>query len=334
MKLKVLCILFLILLINITLAEEPIISVFNANCEKDGSLTLIMDNLFDNKVYTKDINVMVEYNGEEVVKKTKFEINDKWNYEYIKSGSSDRTKLITDEATFNLTGEYILTINYLFKNNSYSISYKTECPGIKFSCKLLNVYVDNCRSINNKDFEASVRIYGLGKITNENLSLDNNIGFIVQADKPYEDIKGELSVRGDLPKPAKVENPYYGQYYFNITNFNNNIKSFVAKFVNINYIAGGCVNYPNISLYSYKECEDVIVEEKKVEIISENKSEQNSTNLSIVGQVIKEIEINMDTKKVEDIKKPLIILSIIFGLCLLGTSYIILKRNFNKEPHF
>ncbi len=336
MKLNILCILFLILLINITLAEEPLLSVFNANCEKDGSLTLIMDNLFGNKIYTKDITITAEYNGEEIVKKTKFEVSGKWNYEYVKGDSSDRTKFVTDEATFNLTGEYILTINYIFKNNSYSLNYKTECPGIKFSCKLLNIFVDNCRNINNKNFEASVRIYGLGKITSENLSLDNNIGFIVQADKSYEDVKGELSNRGDLPKLAKVKNPYYGQYYFNITSFNNKIKSFVAKFVNINYIEGGCVNYPNISLYSYRECEDVTVEEKKIEdiIIPENITKQEGVNSSIVGQVIKEIEIDMDTKKVEESKKPLIILGIIFTLCLFGALYIVLKRNFNKEPNF
>ncbi len=333
MKFKIFYILFLILLSASVIADDGPLYIQSVDCKEDGSATLSFGTLTAGKIYTTDINVKAEYIGEEVVGKPKFDVAGNWNYNFIKETSSDRTILLTNEVLFNLTGEYKLTAEYEFKNTSYIYNTRMNCPGFEFSCRLLGVYINSCKNIYNKYFEADVKIYGLGDITSENLSLENNIDFLVDAEEKYEDIKGEFSLKGGLPKVTKIENPSYGQYYFNITNFDNKIRSFVVKFVNINYISGGCVNYPNISLYNYRECENVFIEEKKVEESkNETKGEINSS--IIVGEVIKEMEIDLSTKRTEENKKPLIILFIIFGLCILGVIYIVLKRNFNKGSDF
>ena len=95
-------------------------------------------------------------------------------------------------------------------------------------------------------------------------------------------------------------------------------------------------------MYSYKECEDVTLEYKERE--QEEKKEENRTELKqeqlITGQIVREQEIveelekSVGTKKAKKDNGSLIILFIILGLCITGTLYIILKRNFNKESNW
>lgn len=328
MRVKIFCILFLILLAFNILADDGPLYIFSADCEKDGSMVITFDRRNSDRIYTENITIKTKYIGNLVVRKSEFDINGTWDFYIIRENS--KTVFTSEEALFNERGEYLLIVDYLYNNETYSTTYETECPGFEFSCKLLNVYVDYCKNINNKRFEASARIYGLGKVTNENLTLDNNIQFMLQAEKDYEDYKGKISERGSLPKGVIINNPVYGQYKFNVTNFSNKINSFVAKIIGINYISGGCVNFPSISLYSYKECEDVIIEEIK----QEKKEELPSITSQIVKEkeILEEIERNINTKK--ESKLPIIIIIGIFLLCSIGLLYIIFKRKFNKELDF
>ncbi len=330
MKFKILYILFLILLSAGAFAEDGPLYIQSANCEKDGSIKLEFDSFTTNKIYIEDIEITAEYIGDLIVKKNKFNITGAWNYDFV-----DRNKqniFTSQETIFKLRGEYVITAVYVYNNIQYTLNYKLECPGFEFSCSLLGIYVDYCKNINNEMFEASARIYGLGGITKENLSLQNNIQFMLQAINAYEDYNGKVSDRGSLPKGVIISNPEYGLYYFNVSNFNNKINNFVAKIIGINHIEGGCVNYPNISLYSYKECKNVTVKEKKIE---EVENEIHVTGQAIIEQeTINYTETEINTRGVEKIKKPLTILIIVFGLCSLGILYIILKRNFNKGLNF
>ena len=310
-------------------ADDGPLFVYDTNCEKDGSLTLFFGTYSSNNIYTEDIKVKAEYIGEAIIRKPKFDVVGIWSHDFINEdvGSiKERTTLTSEEAVFNLTGKYIITVDYMHNNLLYTTSHKTYCPGFEFSCKLIGVYVDDCRNINNERFEASARIYGMGDITKENLTLDDNIKFMLWAEFDYEDFKGHISERGSLPKGVKISNPEYGQYYFNVSNFDNKIKSFVGKFIGINSIEGGCVNYPNISLYSYKECEDIIIEEKPepVQVIT------SKTVSETKQEILEELEKNVGTEK--ESKWHLVILFVIFGFCIIGVLYITFKRKFNKEP--
>ena len=328
MRVKIFCIMFLVLLNINALAEEGPLYIYDALCEKDGSIEIIFDSSINNKILTKDVNIKAQYVGDLIVKKSNFNITGKWGYDSI---NNKRISFISEEVLFDKTGEYLITADYLYDNEFYSVSYKTRCPGFEFSCKLIGVYVDSCKNINNERFEASVRIYGLGDVTKENLTLDNNVQFMLQAESSYEDYKGKISERGSLPKGIVINNLEYGQYYFNITNFDNKIKSFVAKIIGINYIEGGCVSYPNISLYSYKECTDIIVEEVKKQEEKEE-SPPPPTGQIVKQEILEKLEKNINTKK--ETKWPLIILITILTLCSGGIIYIISKRKFNKESNF
>ncbi len=57
MRVKIFCILFLILLAINTLAEEGPLYIFSAGCEKDGSINMIFKSFSTNKIYTEDINI-------------------------------------------------------------------------------------------------------------------------------------------------------------------------------------------------------------------------------------------------------------------------------------
>ena len=334
MRVKLFCILFLILLAISVIGDEGPLSVYDTFCEKDGSMKIIFDVELDNKIFIEDIAINAEYIGDLIIKKPKFDVLGRWSNDFIREESAikDKTTFLSNDAAFDLTGEYLMIINYNYSNNSYIIQYETRCPGFEFSCSLIGVYVDYCKNINNERFEAKVKILGMGEITKENLSLDNNIEFMLWAEQDYEDYKEKISDRGSLPKRVEIHNPSYGEYYFNVSNFTKRVNSFVTKIVGINYIAGGCVNYPNISLYSFKECEDFVIEEK-IEV------EQNESKPLITSQVTKEMEqkILEDLEKSVNTKKErnthLIILFIIFSVCIGGLLYIVLKRNFNKEPN-
>lgn len=265
-------ILLLIFLILISSVNAFIIG--DAKCYKDGSLTLMLSGSEDDKVYTKDLIVKATQLTWYDLPVSSFEVNGVWDRNRINGYVFGYFK--SDEALFNAPGKYLIEVKY----NDQSATYNLEdCIGLMFSCKLINIAIKNCSTVDNKYFSALLKINGVEQSDISKINYLEDIYYELEAEQRYEDYRNKFSTVGDWPKGFKVNKLSENEYFFSYEFENNFIKSIKAEFKGLSEC-----KTDNITLSDRKDCN--IIESKK-----ENKLEnitEESPN-KITGAIVKEI---------------------------------------------
>ncbi len=116
-------------------------------CKKDGSLNLKVYS-DDDKIYVNDIEVIVEKKDPFLdFTILKFKVNGSWSKDYI---SDEKVDFKSRVAQINEPGVYNIVLDYIDKGVNKKTEYEIECPGLIFSCELVNVDIKNCTNVDNK----------------------------------------------------------------------------------------------------------------------------------------------------------------------------------------
>jgi len=272
---------FLVLLIFV--ANSSALLFYSAECFKDGHIEVKV-NAWDNesKVYTSSIKTKIDG----------IEIDGDWGVDYLRR-SSDGTKqygvLETDEAMFNENKIYDVEISYYIEDDPQEriITGKADCPGLRFSCALLNLSVENCNNREGK-FIATLTIHGLHQSSVAYEEPDVAISYTLITEDKYTDSGGFFSKRGGLPEGYTIYDKGHERYVIEAPLLNTKVKKFYARF-NINEFYGYCdeSDYPNISFHSDAEC-DKNVEE--LTVVKEDKPIKE--DVGEIEDIVEEVDVS------------------------------------------
>jgi len=265
MKMNILMMCFLILFItNIDIAlasEEPALTFTDSNmCYDTGSLMFYIES--NGAMISVDkINITAEHKS---TGKT-FQVNGIFNLDdydvgyasdidYINTG--ERVRFESNEALFNNSGEYLIRMRYY---STYPPYYKEKtfttkvCPGLVFSCDLVDLFIDKCYTKNNT-FYAYFHGNGLKKQSNlinaKALDLYKEISYQIQGTtNSWSSISTTLDGLYEPPKNLKIRELGNSEYEITMPVENDNqIKNIVMVIEKCNYPG----KYTNFR--AYKKC--------------------------------------------------------------------------------
>jgi len=191
---------------------------------------------------------------------------------YIGIGSLFKSK----EVTFNEKGNYAIEIEYVswISDTEFRSKRKTgeiSCPGLIFSCTLLNATVNKCSSKDGK-FEAEIILKGLipSDLPNAKIiNLTDGITYNFEADKMYQDIYGSYKRIASLPSNYKITNIGEDKYLIEAEFANNTIRSLDIAFtqsIHYGYYLDikRCYGANPLPLSSLKYCEILTTPKEEV----------------------------------------------------------------------
>lgn len=274
----------LLFLIAMPLAYS--LEVYNANCYNDGHLELILIGNNVSKAYTKDINI--SYNGQN--------IEGSWSYQYIKKSDQGYEKYGTftsKEGSLIGKKQYLLNINYILTENStamhrQALDATVDCPGLFFSCSMLNLSIEDCYNQGNK-FTAIIKTQGLSQSPGTLMKPDEVISYTLKTKQTYLDVNNLQSKKGSLPKQYNITE--YGdskeKYLLQFELEDNFVDSLFVEFNNDLAVPCSREKYSKVKFYDLKSCGESPLEpiqqqeqpakEEQQEILPETASQQNTT---------------------------------------------------------
>lgn len=200
-----LLILFLVLLAGNAFAYDLHLN----DCRNTGSFSFNMKTIGSEKIDVNNLKLsVISPSG-----KT-FDINNqgKWDTKDIISSKGDGSLFNSNEGIFSESGRYMLNLNY----GSNARSAVFNCPGLLFSCQLLDIRVNSC-SNENGIFKTELTVKGLKPsdlASAKVIDLIDGLDYTFSAEKPYEDINGNIMAGGSLPKNYKMTELGDDKYLF------------------------------------------------------------------------------------------------------------------------
>jgi len=317
--------LFVVVLVGLVYADDLV--YYDGECNYDGS-GLVRFNSYnsDVRIYTNDVNLKASYLLHDVLPQDRFDLKGNWNGDYFLQGDDTSKELISytvDYRSFNKKGSYLIEANYTLNNVSKIVKGKLDCPGFFYSCNEFYLEIINCTTKDNKDFESYIIIKGLNQSIFKAMNIFDNVGYTFNLDKRYTDKLGKFSNQGSLPLESGFSILGNDMYLLRAEFDNNFVKSFNAKFLEIQECLDK-TKYPNLFLFSYKECsvENDIAEDIFVNYgnVSEFIEEQPLS--------VKSVDFDLENDKDEERNGFWSILLIFFGFLVI---LIIIKRLINHR---
>lgn len=309
------------------------LEVYNANCYNDGHLELTLIGNNASKAYTKDINI--SYNGEN--------IEGSWSYQYIKKSDQGYEKYGTftsKEGSLIGKKQYLLNIDYILTENSttwhrQSLDATADCPGLFFSCSMLNISIEDCYNQGNK-FTAIIKAQGLSQSPGTLMKPDEVISYTLKTKQNYLDVNNLQSKKGALPKGYNItESSDSNELYLLQFEFKDNfVESLFVEFNNDLAVPCSREKYSKIKFYDLKSCsesplepiqqQEQPAEEQQQETQPETTSQQNTTTeqMNITG--------NKQQANEELDSKYIIMLAIIVIIIGAIAIYLLKKRDISN----
>lgn len=313
---------FLIILGSSAFALDVDMDILKVSCDDSGKLTLVVDSITGYLIKTDTIEMKAVFEGknedEEDVPAFYFPV--KADAQHITPDINVTLK--SNEAVFNWSGMYRLSISYEKDNERIKFPYEIGCPGLLFSCKTADLEIVKCSNDRGK-FDSEIYIRNLDIL--EGVDPIENVNFFLEAEKPYENVDGEFASLGGLAKSFSMTNKDENTYVI-VGDFRDNIvKVLIAEF-------------------EYNDCE--LVSEKKCDGEFEVSSVTGATTTEATGEMASELE-KKRQEVAEAVKKDLeayensklsFLKWILLGVLILGglggATYILFKRKANKKLRF
>ena len=324
-KVIIFLMIFLMFLVSVDVYGK--LELWEIKCEDNGRLTLTLWARDSNRTNTEDIEVRAKSFNLVTYEKDDFIVEGNWDIPYLKLDTPTRRYekgvFTSKEASLNKRMNYDIEINY----DNQKIETNVDCPGLIFSCALLNLAIENCTT---KDgyFLAYLDIKGLNQSLDKSFNVYEDLTYNIRANERYFDIHGEYSEEGSLPKDAIIKNvdkdKYLIEYDFKRENF---VESLVVEFKDL-YECRNKKEYKNVSLREYKECNVIYIVEQPV---IKPKEEINES----IEEIIEPIEIEEKIETEKNNKLLILIIGISFILVIIILIALLnLKKKETKDEWF
>jgi len=299
---------FLVMFSLSVCAIDSDINILKVSCWDTGKLKLVVDSsgyLIDSNTIEAKATFLDESDGEEEIPAFYFPLESSERY----ISSEENITLESNEAVFNWSGMYRLSISYDKDGEIVKFPYSVGCPGLLISCKAAKLEILDC-SNEDGEFEAEVVVNGLD---------------ILEGTDQIENV--EFSVDGeDLPAEFSTTNKE-GNIYVISGKPADSIESITAKF-----------KYNDCEIVSEKSCDIESVPEDNLvsgaatnEIAGEMVTELNQKRQEVADQIKQSIE-EYGSNRYSLLKWGVLIVG--FVSILFTGMYILFKRKANKKPNF
>lgn len=314
--------LFLLLFSLSVFAVDTDMNILKVSCWDTGKLELIVDsNGFIIDADTIEVKAIYKSEGEDEENVDAFYFPLVASDRYITS--EENITLDSNEAVFNWSGMYRLSISYDKEGEMIKFPYMIGCPGLLFSCKASKLEVQECSSKDDK-FEATVVVNGLEIL--EGVDQIENINFFMEATKTYEDINGETSTIGGLAKNFEIIEQDNNTYFISGEFKDNGVEIFTATF-------------------KYNDCELISEIGCDVEKTESSNLVTGAATTEVSGEMATELErkrqevADIVQQNIEDYEEGgfgVVWIILIIGIVaiLVTGMYILIKRKANKKPGF
>ncbi len=313
----------LLLVFIFSIVNASALLFYSGECFNDGHARITVnagDN--DSKVYTSQITTKVDG----------MELDYDWSVDYMRNSNDGKRKygfLETDEGIFNEKKEYKIEITYFIEDDPEKkiVTGEMDCPGLRFSCALLNLTIDQCYTKEGK-FIAELTILGIEQSAGVEREPDVAVKYNLIAEKRYEDSIGNNKEEGLLPAGYTIIKKGKGKYRIEAPFVNNKVKEFYARY-DLNEFIRYCdsSNYPGVSFWDKLECDqEEVVEalddsaEEKVEAQIDDTPEDTKKDVEFIEPERESAEVvqtNTGSVKTLVIITVIVVIFVIVGLFYL-----------------
>jgi len=312
MKKLVLFIVFICSIIN-----ASALMFYSGECFNDGMARITVnagDN--DSKVFSSQMKTFIDG----------IEVDGEWSGVHFRNSNDGSKKygvFETKEGLFNEQRTYNIEISYFIENDPQkrTISGTMDCPGLRFSCALLNLTVNNCYTKEGK-FVADLIIAGIDQSSGIEKSPDEAVIYGITAEKKYLDVSGNTRESGKLPVGYSITQKGKDRYTIEAPFVDNKVTNFYATFKLDEFIRYcDSKNYPEVSFFDKTECsyesQEIVPQEQPAVEVPEEGVEQNEESVEPETIEPEEIVISTGNVKVLVIAAIVVIILVIVGLIYL-----------------
>jgi len=277
--------LLVLLALLISMQSSYALELYDLDCFNDGHATIILSGNNESKAYTKDIKLTVDNN----------QVEGSWSSLFIKKTSimdqkygtfTSKEGIFKEKNTYNINVDYVLVEN---STASYkeTISFPIECPGLLFSCTILNLSVSDCYN-QEGIFTAIINAQGLMQSKDSTMQPDKVISFTIRSKNNYIDKNNFNSKEGDLPANYTISSIGNDNYKLEFELDANTVNSMFIEFNDELFKPCNRNVHSKVKYYDLKECslkppQDEIQDEKNQvkgqEIKSETEASKSPENI-------------------------------------------------------
>lgn len=303
MKKWILALIVIVLLISPAYA----LRVYDSECDKSGKATLTFEATSEDDVIATE-NITLKGTDGKIIYGT-------WARKDIKkSDSRDRqyVDFVTDEGVFNESKSYTINAYFNEDDQNKTISYTFDCPGLFFTCSLLDVKVLECYNDNNL-FNAEFYVGGLdNQGYGKRIDIENGLHYSVKTTNNYVDVNGKSSKNGNLPENVEIVSKGNGLYSITYEfPSQNNVERFSVAYIN---------DATNFECFKNETFLEKLSDTK---ICTEGKIVQEEVDETASAETLKDI--NIEEKEVQD-NYNLILIVLAVAVILIVLFFLVKKR--------
>ena len=313
MKKLVLFIVFVYFIVN-----ASALMFYSGECFNSGGARITVnagDN--DSKVYSSQMKTFID--GVEIEDGT-------WSAVYFRNSNDGSKKygiLETKEGLFNEQKKYNIEVSYYIENDSQkrTISGTMECPGLRFSCALLNLTVGSCYTENGK-FVADLTVAGIAQSSGIEKTPEESVIYGLTAEKKYLDAAGNNQENGKLPAGYSITQVGKDRYTIEAPFVDNKVIIFYAT-LKLDEFIKYCdsKDYPEVSFFDKTECssetQETVQQEQPIVKAPEETTEQEEEPVEPENVEPEEIVANTGNVGILVIISVVVIILVIVGLVYL-----------------
>ena len=329
------------LLVFLALLAMPLaysLKPYDIDCFDDGHVELTLEGENDSKAYTEDIEV--KSNGKTV--------QGSWGSLFIKKSDSAEDqygKFVSREGIFDIAKNYDINIDYILAENataSYkqSLAVSVSCPGLLFSCSLLNISIQECYTKNGK-FNAVIAAPGLKQSGRAEMDFDKVTSYILRTRENYIDKNLISSRKGELPAVHEVAYIKDGKYLLAFDFADNFVESLYVQFNDELFRPcseaeytfkrtdlRNCGEEPQEAMQQEKPAEQETLHiEQPAEVAEEEKPQQAAESLPIKEETTKSKTIKVPEEETNINPKTILMLAFIMLIIGAITVYLLKQRD-------
>ncbi len=291
--------LLFLLMFVLVIVNGSALTFYSSECFRDGSIKVVV-NAFDHeddKIFTDKIETNI--GG--------IKITNDWSRDYLQR-SNDASRqygvIETDEAMYNEAKTYKIYIRYEKEDGDIEeMDASVDCLGLKFSCKLLDMKIDDCYTKDNY-FYSFLTIKGLRQSVFSDLTVEEGLDFTLEAEKRYIDYNGVTKKTGELPSGYTIDKIGEDKYRIKASFFDNKVNKLYARFdLKEFYKVCDYTEYPEQTFFDEMECYEKTGESGEEAVAEEDNLEEEEPVESVVEEkpveeVVEEEqeEINVETE--------------------------------------